>query len=222
MERLTFRMGDAFPADEAIAVWAMNISIALGDLRIIAPYATREEQPVHERIYFVRVFAAHLREISKLLVLDYSDREDVRQFVATLPQGGQDAREAAQQLLDSVFPSRPDVEVWRDVKRLRDDTFHYARDEESRARLMAAMESVADFEGAYVLDESHGLRAEFADLVTANRMHPFNEDPTLPVTRELHETIVALNGHVATFLAAVEATYLLETVEDGLVTHHPE
>jgi hypothetical protein len=99
MERLTFKMREAFSPDDPIAVWVMNLSIALGDLRIVAGYATRNEQPEHERIYFVRIFSSHLREISKLLVLDFRQRPDVRDFVAGLPHEAQDARDAADKLL---------------------------------------------------------------------------------------------------------------------------
>jgi hypothetical protein len=229
MERLTFRMAAAFPAADPIAVWVMNLSIALGDLRIVAKYATRADQPDHERIYFVRIFASHLREVTKLLVLDFKDRQDVRDFVAGLSQEGQDARTAAEQLLHSTFPSRPDTEVWRDLKRLRDDTFHYARDPASQARLVAAMRTVAgmrdsQMESSYVLDDEGWLRAEYADLVIANRMHPFDQekedDSDLPITLELHDAIVQLNGYLAKFIAEVEAHYLLNLLGPGIVEHH--
>lgn len=113
MEKLVFQMGDAFPPDDPIAVWVMNLSIALGDLRVVAEYATRPEQPEYERTYFVRIFASHLREVSKLLVLDFKEREDVRSFVATLPVEAREARDEAERLLHTTFPLRPDVEGWR-------------------------------------------------------------------------------------------------------------
>ena len=102
MARLTFRMGDAFPADDPIAVWVMNLSIALGDLRIVAKYATRDGQPEHERPYFIRIFSSHLREISKLLVLDHDEREDVREFVRTLPEEAQKHRHEAERMLSAT------------------------------------------------------------------------------------------------------------------------
>ena len=157
MQRLKFRMGDAFPADDPIALWVMNLSMALGDLRIVAEYATREEQPDYERIYFVRIFASHLREISKLLVLNYRDREEVRQFVATLPQEAQDARDEAERMLDGSYALRPDAVLWKDMKRVRDDTFHYTSDVESQERLRGALEAVAEMEGVYVLSDDGWL-----------------------------------------------------------------
>jgi hypothetical protein len=231
MEKLTFKMADAFPPDGPIAVWIMNLSVALGDLRVVAEYATRDDQPDYERIYFVRIFSSHLREISKLLVLDFQKREDVRDFVAGMTQEAQDAREEAADLLHATFPSRPEVVVWEDLKRLRDDTFHYVSDDESQARLVQAMRTVADMrngdmEGSYVLDDTGRLRAAYADLVVANRMHPFpaehEDDDELPITNELHETIVKLNGLVATFLSAAEAHYLLDVLSPGVVRHNVE
>lgn len=218
MKRLKLRMADAFPADDPIARWVMNLSVALGDLRIASKYATREEQPDHERIYFVRIFSSHLREISKLLVLNYREREDVRQFVATLPQEGQEARDEVERKLHSTHALRPDAVMWRDLKRIRDDTFHYASDSDSQERLHGAMHVVADIEGIYVEDDEGDLRAEYADLVTANRMHPFDEDESLPMTREMQDAIINLVGPVATFIAHAEATYLLSRLPEGVVT----
>jgi hypothetical protein len=229
VEKLTFKMADAFPPDDPIAVWLMNLSIALGDLRIVAKYATREQQAEYERIYFVRIFASHLREIGKLLVQDFDKRQDVKDFVAAMPQEAQDARDKADELLHSTFGLRPAVVVWEDLKRLRDDTFHYVSDKPSQARLVDAMTTVADMDGGekescYTLDDEGWLRADYADLVVANRMHPFPEehedDLELPVTSELHETIVKLNAYVASFLAAAEAHYLLNVVAPGVVAHH--
>lgn len=235
MERLKFWMHEVFPPDDAIARWIMNLSMALGDLRIVAKYATRGEQPDYERIYFVRVFASHLREISKLLVDDYKTREDVREFVATLPQAGQDARAEVDRMLHvHPFKLRPDVILWQDLKRVRDDTFHYASNKDkdmSQERLRAAMVAVSTpyeqadgqtrpgMEGVYVLDDEGWLRADYADLVTANRMHPFREDESLLVTGEMHDVIIALNGEVATFIAHAEASYLLERIPAGVVTY---
>lgn len=231
MERLTFKMHEAFSSEDPIAVWVMNLSIALGDLRIVAKYATREEQLDHERIYFVRIFSSHLREIGKLLVSDYNGRQDVRDFIAGMPKEAQEARDDADALLHSTFASRPDVVVWRDLKRLRDDTFHYSSDKPSQARLVEAMRTVAGMsngegEGAYTFDDAGWLRAEYADDVIANRMHPFpqehEDDTDLPVTRELHETIVKLNGYVAAFIQAAEAHYLLDVLPAGVIDHHRE
>jgi hypothetical protein len=135
----------------------------------------RDEQADYERIYFVRVVASHLREIAKLVVLDHRERSDVREFVRSLPADGRQARAEAERLLHATLSLRTDTQLWEDMKRIRDDTFHYARDEASQGRLQAAMRAVAGMRGAYVLDERGWLRADYADLVASNRMHPFEE-----------------------------------------------
>jgi hypothetical protein len=223
MERLTFKMSEAFSPGDPIAVWIMNLSIALGDLRVVAKYATRENQPDHERIYFVRIFSSHLREIGKLLVSDYQDRQDVRDFVAGMRDQAREARDRADALLHATFASRPTDVVWRDLKRLRDDTFHYVSDKPSQERLVDAMRAVEEMHSSYSLNDEGWLRADYADLVVANRMHPFpHESDDLPMTRELHETIIELNQYIATFIQAAEAHYILHALPDGVVDHHIE
>lgn len=228
MERLTFKMREAFSPDDPIAVWVMNLSIALNDLRVVAKYVARAEQPDHERTYFVRIFSSHLREIGKLLVSDYDGRQDVRDFVAGMSKEAQEARDDADALLHGTFPSRPDVVVWRDLKRLRDETFHYANDPRSRERLVEAMRTVAgmfdgEMESAYTRDDRGWTRADYADEVLVNRMHPFPQEhedgPGFPISHELNETIVKLSRSVTTFIHAAEVHYLIEVLPAGVVRH---
>jgi hypothetical protein len=211
-------MADAFPSDDPIAQWVMNLSIALGDLRIVAHYSTREEQPAAERMYFFRVFASHLREVVKLLTIDYKRRANVREFVAALPPEGQEARAEAERMLEACpFKYRPDVLLWKDLKRVRDDTFHYASDPASQERLRAVMADVSDEEGIYIYDHDRWLRADYADLVAGNRMQPFPDDVWLPASTEMLEAIVALNAQVVLFINHVEATYF-SGLPAGVVT----
>jgi len=157
MKRLRFHMAEAFPPSDPVALWVMNLSIALGDLRIVAIYATRDEQPDAERLYFVRLFASHLREIAKLVAEDHKN-EEVRAFVAALPQPGQDARVEVDRMLHThPYKHRPDVILWRDLKRVRDDTFHYASDDASHERLRTAMNAVTDLESGHLLDDNEEL-----------------------------------------------------------------
>jgi hypothetical protein len=166
MPKITFRMGDAFPADDPIARWVMVLSLALGDLRIVATYAVRERQPENERMYFVRIFSSHLREIVKLLVLDYRHREDVREFVGRLPQDAQDARAEVERLTESTHVLRSDVTLFEDLKRILDDTFHYARDRASDERLRQTMSDVAHMEGG---PASGGPRRSWTDAHQVRR-----------------------------------------------------
>lgn len=91
--RLTFEMSDAFPADDDIALWIASLSMALNDIRTSAEYAVRDEQPEHERLYFVRVLASHIREAVKIVLLEHDQRHDVQAFVQAMPEAGQRAFE---------------------------------------------------------------------------------------------------------------------------------
>jgi hypothetical protein len=61
-------IGEASSDRDEVARYVMRLSMALGDLRVAGEYAVREDQPDHERLYFVRLFASHMREA--VLVLD--------------------------------------------------------------------------------------------------------------------------------------------------------
>ena len=152
MRRVRFRMGDVFPPEDPLAGWVMHLSIALGDLRIVADHL--DSQSNAERLYFGRVFASHLREAVKLVTLGYDACRDVRDFVATLPEAGRDARaQAARMAHDCPFTHRPDVILWKDLKRVRDATFHYASDAASQESLRRTLAHVADEEGVYLIDD---------------------------------------------------------------------
>lgn len=221
MWRKTFRMAEVFPADHPIALWVLNLSIALGHLRIVSEYATRAEQPDAERMYFFRVFASHLREVARLLVDDYKAREEVRAFVATLPPEGQSARAEVDRMLHShPYVHRPELPLWRDIKRVRDDTFHYVRDSASQERLRAVVEAVSDEQGVYVYDESKGLRADYADLVAGNRMQPYDKDQWRAATEEMLAAFVALNTQVVRFIVHVEAAHI-NSLPAGVVLTDP-
>src|SRR3954466_7735677 len=65
--RLEFRIGEAFPDRDGMARYVMRVSMALGDLRVAGEYAVRDDQPDYERLYFIRLFASHMREAVLLL-----------------------------------------------------------------------------------------------------------------------------------------------------------
>jgi hypothetical protein len=80
------------------------------------------------------------------------------------------------------------------------------------------MSDVAGMEGVYSL-EGDELRAEYADLVAANRMHAYGDtdEEQTAFMREMHQAILTLNGHVVTFIRRTEAVYLLERLPPGTI-----
>lgn len=213
-------MGDVYPADEPLAVWAMTLAIALGDLRVAGDYAVRGDQADYERIYFARVFSSHLREIVKLLERDYGRRQDVKTFVDSMPEEAQQARRDVIAQCNAPQEGRPGVTLLDDLKRIRNDTFHYAHEKESVDRLTEALRMVADLEGDYVTTPNK-MRAGCADLVVVNRMHLFGgpDAEWESVARAMHRAIVELLDPVAEFLLQVEAHYLHSfLIEDGPIS----
>jgi hypothetical protein len=202
---LRFKMGAVFPADDPVARFVMACSIALGDLRVAADYAVRPDQPDHERIYFVRLLISHMREAVKLVVFEHRDREEVQTFVAGLPT---ETRDTLKLISKKADPEAGDS-VFADLKRVRDDTFHYAREGEDGGRLEATLREVAGYEGVYRLSGDR-LRAEYADLVVVNAMHPFapTEAETRKLAEEMQQRTVDLLDPVSTFLQDVEVGWL--------------
>jgi hypothetical protein len=142
---LRFRVGAIFPADNPTARYVMAISIVLGDLRTAAAQAARTDAADHERLYFRRLLELHVREGLDLAVREHRERDDVRRFVAILP----DEAQAARAELDHAVT--PDI-----------DTFGCSRLIGDAGRLQAAMERLADVESGFSLvgDER---RSDYAD-----------------------------------------------------------
>src|SRR4051794_26602642 len=123
-------MGDGFPGDPSLEVWVMTLSTALGDLRIVGNYVGRPDQPKHERLYFVRLLASHLREAVKVIDQD-ADKPHLGQFIAKLPEEAHEARNSIATALQTKLREGDDRTLLDDLKRLRNDTFHYAGDSDS-------------------------------------------------------------------------------------------
>ncbi|MCA1702412.1 MAG: hypothetical protein LC808_03745 [Actinobacteria bacterium] len=157
----------------------------------------------------MRILASHLREVIKLLVLDHRCRSDVREFVGALPQQARDARDEIENALDMTHSLREGVMLYEDMKRVRDDTFHYSRDKNSEGRLRSAMNGVSNMRGEYLLGaDDH--RESYADLVAVTRMHPYgdSEEEQIAFAREMHEAIIGLNERAVTFIPHAQAHYL--------------
>jgi hypothetical protein len=225
----SFRIGDAFPADDRDARYVMRLSMALGDLRIAAHYATRNRQRAAERLYFVRLTASHLREL--VILLDPPNAKvipTVEQFVVGLPRGTQPTRaeirashREAIRRLAAIMRGRPDIEVdgktraptlRDDLKELRNRFFHYGHDERGDAALRNAMDAVATSRSSYVIRD-RTLRARYADVVGTLLAHPYEQR----FAPDMHGQIVDLIGPVALYVQQVEAAWIW-TRKPGVVT----
>ena len=221
VHRYEFRIGDVFPAGYKTSRYVMRLSMALGDLRIaIAAYAVREEQSEAERLYFVRLGASHLREL--VLLLDPPDRRVVPaldEFIASLPVEARNEDEEVlrrshaevMRLLEEPLALRPGVTLRDELKRLRNQFFHYHADARNEPALIDAMTAAADEDGAYVtteIDDSITMRAQYADTVASHLVHPFGEPQAEGMAREMHARIIELIKPLNEYLHQAEAAWL--------------
>lgn len=201
-------------------MWIASLSRALNDIRTAAEYAVRRDQPAHERLYFVRITASHIREAVKLTAREHDERSDIQGFVAEMPEAGRVALGEIKQRIDAKFEARPDVSLLDEIKRFRNDTLHYGTntDEDSVVRMRGAMDRVAEEVGSYSLAHRNH-RAEYADNITAALTHPFGDTPeeTGELATEPHEAIIDLIGPLSTFVKAAE-THWLNQRPDGTIT----
>jgi hypothetical protein len=237
LARHSFKLGDVFPADDRMAAYVMRLSMALGDLRIVAEYATRKRHPAGEHIFFVRLFTLHMREMANLV--DPPDRTivpTIDEFLAALPRGTQPSRTVIRRhhakvmrRLNEPMTGRDKIEikrrgrpsVWRvptlrdELKRIRDDFAHYGHNKRGAVTLTAAMKSAKDIRTGYVVRERF-LRAQYADTVALTITHPFDLDAR-DLALDMHGRIVDLVGPMSSFINSVEAAWL-RSRPPGVVT----
>jgi hypothetical protein len=213
-DRLEFCIGEVFPADDELAQWLMSLSIALGDLRVAAVYAVRDEQADYERDYFVRMLVSHMRELVKVLVVAVDKRDVLRDFVNALPPETRAHYDQMKRLIAQPMKLRPDRTLLDELIRIRNATWHYPVDKGYVEQLRDAMRraGASGDRGVYVFPEGTelGYRAEYADLVAMFLAYPLDGSPAEREAqfRELHERLIELLGALAKFLQGVEGEYL--------------
>jgi hypothetical protein len=204
-------------------MYVMRLSMALGDLRIVAEYATRKWQREGERLYFIRLFTLHMREIVNLL--DPPDPKfvtTVHEFVASLPRGTRPSRgeirdQHARVLrrLSQPMGGRERIVVRGkrriptlrdDLRRIRNDFAHYGHNAGGADAVTSAMRAASEIASGYVIHE-HSLRAQYADAVAMTLTHPFALDDR-KLAEDTHGRIVDLVDPVSSYIHRVEAAWL--------------
>jgi hypothetical protein len=223
--RYSFKLGDVFPPEDKVAAYVMRLSMALGDLRIVADYATRARQSEGERVYFVRLFALHMREVANLLdPPDHTIIPTVDEFLAAIPRGTKPSRTEIRKYhakvmrrLRKPMKGRAEIEIRRrgkpttrrvptlrdELKRLRDDFAHYGHNAEGADAVKAAMASASEIRTGYAIRE-HKLRAQYADTVAMTLTHPFELD-NRKLAGDMHGRIIDLVEPVASYIQCIEA-----------------
>lgn len=200
-----------------MARYVVRLSMALGDLRIAARYATRARQNSAERLYLVRLTASHLREL--ILIMDPPDPNVIprlEEFLASLPRGTKPSRTdirrshtRALRMLDLPMASgRPEIVTSKgkrrrptlrdDIKELRNRFFHYGHDRSGDDALRVAMAALQGAATGYVIRQ-RTMRALYADDVGAKLAHPFD----VRFAYEMHGKVGDLIGPAALFVQQI-------------------
>ena len=145
----------------------------------------------------------------------------VRGFGNEYPDLQADLRQAQRDVcacLDAPLGLRPQLTLRNELKRLRNQFFHYNWEARDDPQLQRAMTVAGEIEGL-IREGSSYLRALYADEVANQLMHPFDgsDGDFAAALRELHRAIVELLGKALRFARCAEALYLL-TQPAGVVT----
>ncbi len=229
--RLVFRMGDAFPSGDPVAVFLVSLSTALNDLLTTRKWLVGgdQEEPFTndvsdaERLYLLRLSFAQVCEVRES-IKHARRRPEVEKLIATLPKTARDHLAAVQDV-------NTDGAHWISaaMTHVRNQTFHYGG-KWNWEDLEWAMSVVADEEGEIEMlnPKLVGMRLKLADLVTiqhlCRRFPEYAVDPTadLPpevIEERIHTLFIATRkatSSAVNFAAAALEAYL-DTLPDTVV-----
>ncbi len=229
--RLVFRIGDAFPVDDPVAIFLMAVSTAPNDLVTVSRWLAGgdDEQPAQfdvsdvERLYLFRLTLSQLYEVRESVKHARKDGA-VEDFLADLPQS---ARQDLARLSDVNTRDAP--WAFEAMKHVRNQTNHYGG-RWNWDDLEWAMRQAADTDGEIEIRSDHlaGMRLKFADSVAnqqlARKWPEHVAEPDAEVDDEttrvrLSALFAAMSEAVAAAqnfaIAAVEA--YLEGLSPGMV-----
>jgi hypothetical protein len=152
-----FRIGDVFPADDAVARFVLTLAMFGNDLkRSVDMFGDPDDDDPEargRRLMLVRYQAAMFFEIV-VFVRNAVRQDDVRAFVDALPA-------TAARSFERMTESNRLLNPW--LKEHRDVTFHYAKTIEEALR--AALDRCADTVSMIRTGDDVGLGLPFADEV---------------------------------------------------------
>ena len=171
--RLVFKMGDAFPADNPVAVFLTSMSTALNDLLTTTKWILGgdTEQPNRRQVtdveqqYLLRLSFAQLFEVRESIKHARRD-EEVDAFLKGLP-------DPAVRDLERLMKVNTPQDDWllKAMTYVRNQTNHYGG-KWNWDDVRWAMKQVADEDGEIemVNDKLAGMRLKFADLIAIQHM----------------------------------------------------
>jgi len=213
--RLSFRIGEAFPADDPVARWLTVLAMASNDFfrmfRWVDCAETLGTRLLAFRIQAAAIFeaATNLREAIRLV-------PEVRSFCGSLVTEG---REAADRIVAAVDKkSEHYIGDWAEPH--RNLTFHYPKmhpkaAEHGNEEIKTALKCAADLEGAITADDSFGsVRFGFADEVALKFLPDATPEDAVALAA-VRDTGLAL----ACFVQHAANAYLEKLLSEGTVQY---
>jgi hypothetical protein len=169
VERLTFTIGEAFPADSADARWLTVLAMASNDfLRLFGWLAQACDDGT--RVLAFRIIASAFMEAATHLDGTIRRFSDIARFVAELDD---EARDEAERVRGAIDPESPHyLGPW--LEGHRNVTFHYAemhplKAEHGKEELSEALRAAAPLSGAISYPSAVAITATMLHLI---RMAP--------------------------------------------------
>lgn len=225
--RYSFKIGEAFPADDHVAVFLTAVATGLNDLVMTSKMLVGgdEHAPFQrtisdvEHLYVLRLSIAQLYELRETIKAA-KKRSAVRSFLDCLPK-------SAMERLAVLLELSPAGDRWieDEIKYLRNQTFHYGLRPWEPTEW--ALGVVADDEGDIVVESDRlaGLRMRFADQVATQhflRGMPEQEPTSDDVERRVGALFRAVRTATSAALDfATEAIRIyLDQLPNGTVEVH--
>lgn len=229
--RLVFRIGDAFPADDRLAMFIVAMATALNDLITSARWLVggKRDRPSHskisdvERLYLLRLGIAQLHEFRETVKNGRKD-ERVADFLDGLPA-------SAKEDLERVLTVNTDKNDWirATVEYVRNQTNHYGG-KWNWEDVAWAMTQVKDSDGEVemVHETLAGMRLRFADLIAVQyltrkfpeyrvELNAELDDETIKTRlASLFQALAAATAAAQNFAAAAVNAYL-DTLPDEVI-----
>lgn len=215
--RYRFRIGDLFPADNALARWMVILSAGLNDVVLVNGWlldGLESDAPSRENLYRVRLSSMHVLELATY-IKDSGADPDVAAFMATLdPKGQQDLA-----TINGLFSGNP---LRSRLEPARHQFAHYVTlDKKVTAK---ALTTLADKVGELTAGTTGDFQAGYADKV-AEKLFFFWVDDLAKDQAALRSFISELSEFTATLMRLTETMIFMyfakqslgvvEKVEDG-------
>lgn len=173
-----FKIGDAFPADDAIARWATVLAMAANDAVYLNVRMIEGDLPPELNVYYFRLIASHFIEAVDWIGKTRHRWPEIDEFIRSLDE---DSQAQCDRLLAFTEKTHP---LYETLRRSRNTLFHYPvmhpeRERAGAEELANALDEAKDLEG-WIEDGGHyaTFRATFADTVALQFLTGSKEETT--------------------------------------------